>query len=261
MKVTAIVNFKGGVAKSTTAITLSQNLAMQGKRVLLADNDPQGNVTKFFDLHDYEAMSMENVIADKNVVMKDIVRHTDNENLDILPSNMNLEGAADDLMMDTEAVQNMKLKNALEQVKDEYDICIIDCPPRAGITVINALTAADNVIIPIKIDKQSLDGMEEISDFIEEIKPYNKNLKDIKCLITIYNKDDSAGAEVLRNSEYDMFKTVIRYSKRVPDWSYEIGKSLQEITPRSAATRDYAKFTSEYLQMIGGDGHAEKDIK
>ena len=161
-----------------------------------------------------------------------------------------------DLMLDQEANQIVRLKDVLDQVEEQYDYCLIDCPPGVGINVLNALAAADDVIIPIKADKNALDGMEELTEVIEEIRPYNPGLSLVKCLVTMFTNDISVvkGEEALRKSEYSTFNTHIRYSKKVVDWTYEKRKSLIETTPRSAATRDYKSLAAEYIRLTRKEG-------
>lgn len=128
--------------------------------------------------------------------------------------------------------------------------------PAVGINVLNALAAADDVIIPIKADKNALDGMEELTEVIEEIRPYNPGLSLVKCLVTMFTNDISVvkGEEALQKSEYSTFNTHIRYSKKVVDWTYEKRKSLIETTPRSAATRDYKSLAAEYIRLTRKEG-------
>ena len=174
MRTAAIVNLKGGVGKSTTAINLALIMATVYKyRVLLVDNDIQANVSKFFGVHSYDYKSMENVLRDTDTMAEDVIRSSGRVGLDIIPANMNMDAAAVDLMLDQEANQIVRLKDVLDQVEDQYDYCFIDCPPGVGINVLNALAAAEDVIIPIKVDKDALDGMEELTEVIEEIRPYN----------------------------------------------------------------------------------------
>ena len=250
MRTAAIVNLKGGVGKSTTAINLALIMATVYKyRVLLVDNDIQANVSKFFGVHSYDYKSMENVLRDTDTMAEDVIRSSGRVGLDIIPANMNMDAAAVDLMLDQEANQIVRLKDVLDQVEEQYDYCLIDCPPGVGINVLNALAAADDVIIPIKADKNALDGMEELDDIIQEIRPYNEKLESVRCLVTMYTKDIDVikGEEALRNSKYDVFNTHIRHSKKVTAWTYENGQSLLETTPRSAATRDYKNLVLEYM--------------
>ena len=246
MRTAAIVNLKGGVGKSTTALNLALIMATVYKyRVLLVDNDIQANVSKFFGVHSYDYKSMENVLRDTDTMAEDVIRSSGRVGLDIIPANMNMDAAAVDLMLDV-----------LDQVEEQYDYCLIDCPPGVGINVLNALAAADDVIIPIKADKNALDGMEELTEVIEEIRPYNHGLSLVKCLVTMFTNDISVvkGEEALRKSEYSTFNTHIRYSKKVVDWTYEKRKSLIETTPRSAATRDYKSLAAEYIRLTRKEG-------
>lgn len=156
MRTAAIVNLKGGVGKSTTAINLALIMATVYKyRVLLVDNDIQANVSKFFGVHSYDYKSMENVLRDTDTMAEDVIRSSGRVGLDIIPANMNMDAAAVDLMLDQEANQIVRLKDVLDQVEEQYDYCLIDCPPGVGINVLNALAAADDVIIPIKADKNA----------------------------------------------------------------------------------------------------------
>ena len=257
MRTAAIVNLKGGVGKSTTAINLALIMATVYKyRVLLVDNDIQANVSKFFGVHSYDYKSMENVLRDTDTMAEDVIRSSGRVGLDIIPANMNMDAAAVDLMLDQEANQIVRLKDVLDQVEEQYDYCLIDCPPGVGINVLNALAAADDVIIPIKADKNALDGMEELTEVIEEIRPYNPGLSLVKCLVAMFTNDISVvkGEEALRKSEYSTFNTHIRYSKKVVDWTYEKRKSLIETTPRSAATRDYKSLAAEYIRLTRKEG-------
>ena len=228
MRTAAIVNLKGGVGKSTTAINLALIMATVYKyRVLLVDNDIQANVSKFFGVHSYDYKSMENVLRDTDTMAEDVIRSSGRVGLDIIPANMNMDAAAVDLMLDQEANQIVRLK-----------------------------AAADDVIIPIKADKNALDGMEELTEVIEEIRPYNPGLSLVKCLVTMFTNDISVvkGEEALQKSEYSTFNTHIRYSKKVVDWTYEKRKSLIETTPRSAATRDYKSLAAEYIRLTRKEG-------
>lgn len=255
MRTAAVVNLKGGVAKSTTAINMALILTtVHKKRVLLVDNDIQANASKFFSVHSYDYKSMEDVLRDGEVIAEDVIRSSGRYDLDIIPANMNMDAAAVDLMLDQEASQLTRLREVLRQVGDHYDYCFIDCPPGVGINVLNALAAAKDVIIPIKADKNALDGMEELTEVIEEIRPYNPDLSMVKCLVTMFTNDIDVvkGEEALQKSEYSTFSTHIRFSKRVNSWTYEKGKSLVEVTPRSAATKDYKNLVLEYIRLAEG---------
>ena len=250
MRTAAVVNLKGGVGKSTTAINMALIMSqVHGKKVLLIDNDFQAAVTKFFEKHSYDALSMEEVLRNPILFAQDVIVPSGRWGLDIIPSNMNLVAAADDLITDKDGDQMGRIRHVLNQVEEDYDYCIIDCHPGVGIEVLNALAAAEDIIIPIKADKNALDGMEELDDIIQEIRPYNEKLESVRCLVTMYTKDIDVikGEEALRNSKYDVFNTHIRHSKKVTAWTYENGQSLLETTPRSAATRDYKNLVLEYM--------------
>lgn len=184
-----------------------------GKNVLLIDNDFQAAVTKFFGKHSYDKPSMEDVLRNPMLSAEDVIIPSGRWGLDIIPANMNMIAAADDLITDKDSDQIGRIRNILEQVEEEYDYCIIDCHPSVGIEVLNALAAAEDIIIPIKADKNALDGMEELDDIIQEIRPYNEKLESVRCLVTMYTKDIDVikGEEVLRNSKYDVFTTHIRH--------------------------------------------------
>lgn len=250
MRVATIVNLKGGVGKSTTAINMALIMSQVHKqKVLLIDNDFQAAVTKFFKKHSYDNRSMEDVLRIPILRAEDVIVPSDRENLDIIPANMNLAAAVEDLTMEQDITAMKRIEQIVEQVKDRYDYCIIDCHPSVGIEVLNALLVADDVIIPIKPDKNALDGMEELDDVLTEMKTFNKHMKTIRCLVTMATRDIDVikGEEALRKSKYDVFGVKIRHSKKVTAWTYENGKSLLETTPRSAATRDYKSLVLEYM--------------
>lgn len=250
MRVATIVNLKGGVGKSTTAINMALIMSQVHKqKVLLIDNDFQAAVTKFFKKHSYDNRSMEDVLRIPMLRAEDVIVPSDRENLDIIPANMNLAAAVEDLTMEQDITAMKRIEQIIEQVKDRYDYCIIDCHPSVGIEVLNALLVADDVIIPIKPDKNALDGMEELDDVLTEMKTFNKHMKTIRCLVTMFTReiDVIKGEEALRKSKYDVFGVKIRHSKKVTAWTYENGKSLLETTPRSAATRDYKNLVLEYM--------------
>ena len=210
-------------------------------------------IVKFFEKHSYDALSMEEVLRNPILFAQDVIVPSGRWGLDIIPSNMNLVAAADDLITDKDGDQMGRIRHVLNQVEEDYDYCIIDCHPGVGIEVLNALAAAEDIIIPIKADKNALDGMEELDDIIQEIRPYNEKLESVRCLVTMYTKDIDVikGEEALRNSKYDVFNTHIRHSKKVTAWTYENGQSLLETTPRSAATRDYKNLVLEYMGKRG----------
>lgn len=252
MRTISLINLKGGVGKTATAINMAVILAkIYGQRVLIVDNDVQANVSKYFDLHDYDNPSMVEVYRD-TATLHDIIQGTGIPGmpLDVAPTNMNMDAALIDLIKDPARDQITILKGHLDQIKDTYDFCIIDNPPGVGINILNALVAANDVIIPIKIDKNALDGMQDLVEIAEDMRVFNSNMESLRCLVTMYCKDMYAGDLVLRRSDYDVFNTRIRYSRKVDAWTFENGSGLLIYSPRSAACVDYKIFVKEYLESL-----------
>lgn len=170
MRIVSFANLKGGVGKTTSALNFSIILAnTYGYKVLLVDNDPQGNTSKFMNRHSYDSKSMENILSgrENNV---NVIKKTDNDKIDIITSNMNMDNACTLLLLNNDEEQHIKLRNAFSQIEANYDYCVIDCQPGMGLNTINALVASDDVIIPVRIDRQAIDGVDEFKEFIDEIK-------------------------------------------------------------------------------------------
>lgn len=257
MRKIAVINLKGGVGKTMTALSMAHEMAVRHKKhVLVCDLDPQANATKFFEKHNYDSLSMEDVFRNPEFDFKKCILSV-TEHIDIVPSNLNLEDAVTELMLDKQQEQNTKLGRVLGLVDEAYDFCLMDCPPGIGLNVINALCAADDVIIPIKIDKHALDGMEELVEIVEEIKAFNPDMESVRCLITMYQRDPMVigGHEAIKKSRYSCFRTVIRYSPKVVGSTFH-REFIADYSCRCAAAIDYHRMVDEYMDMIGGERHA-----
>ena len=234
MKTIAIINMKGGCAKTTTSVNMGYILAEDyDKKVLIIDNDKQGNLSKACGVWNDEAPSFADVLTgDKTLT--DVMQLGANGNIAVVPANMTL------LTANLEVIKNEE---------DVFDYCIIDCPPDINISVINALVAADEVIIPIKIDGYAFDGMKELEEQINNAKQLNPKLKFRGCLVTMfYNRDVCRqGEEYLQNQRYPVFRTHIRRTEKADEVTFTT-QSLMQYSPRSGAARDYKTFVKEYLE-------------
>lgn len=254
MRTINICNLKGGVAKTTTSINLACNLADMGRRVLLVDNDKQANSSQFFDRHSYESASIAEVLTGK-VPIQEAIQQTDYPQLDILPANMNLLAADKEILMDEEVPQHEHLKRALTIVDGQYDFAIIDNAPDVSMSVINALTAGDDYIIPVKIDRFTFDGVDIMVDTANQVRDnYNPKLNFCGCIITSFRFNDvnRIGAAYLASSQYKLFQTKIHWTPKVDEASFE-GKPLREYSPRSWAAKNYREMAAEYLEMVEGE--------
>ncbi|MGN2369282.1 ParA family protein [Clostridium cagae] len=252
MRVISVINLKGGVAKTISSINIAHILStVHDKRVLIIDNDKQGNTTKFFNRHDSEELSIANIMTDRDINIENVIAPTQYEKLDLIPANMNLLKANSDVITDVGRPQQFILKKALEQIKNQYDYCIIDNPPDINISVINALVASDDILIPIRVDKFSFDGMNELIRQIENAKEMNSKLCLRGCFVTQFakNKVNIQGEEVLKSKEYPMFKTHIRRTVKIEESTFS-NIPIVEYSKKSSAARDYIDLVQEYLDKL-----------
>lgn len=254
MRTIAVINLKGGVAKTTSSINIAYILNQKGYRVLLVDNDKQGDCSRGMNRRTQEGPGIDRIMVERKPDMASLIQKTDYENLDIITANLNLLTANMEVTMDRVRPQQTRLKNALQKVQEEYDFCVIDNAPDINVSVINALTAADDVLIPVEVDDNTTEGMNELIDQIEEIKSeLNPDLKNVRCFISKYNKYNEAhsqGAEVIREW-YPTMKTMVRNSLAVAKSTYA-RTPVALYSKRSAAAEDYQTLVDEYLQMIRG---------
>lgn len=250
MKTISIINLKGGVAKTITSINMAHILATEyGQRVLLIDNDKQGNTSKFFDLHSYDYPSIADLLTERNYDTRKVINLTLYKNLHLISANMNLLNANLRIIMDATRQQQTILKKALQQIESEYDYCIIDNAPDINISVINSLVAANEVIIPIKIDQFSFDGLDQLIEQFEDIREFNPTLKFKGCLITQYakNKVNTQGSDYLNHApKYPMFKTHINRTVKIDESTFA-GEPIIQHARRCRAAKDYLNFVKEYL--------------
>lgn len=188
-KVIAITNQKGGVGKTVTSVCLGASLAMNGKKVLIVDFDPQGNLTKGLGYRDYNSykLSLKDAlfkeINEEEIVKDDLIIHT-KENFDIIPSNIALSGV--DIQLSNVMSRETVFKRVIENFKDDYDYILIDGNPELNLFTINSLTAADSVIIPVQAEPYSTDGLADLVNTIAKTrKQLNAHLKIEGILITM----------------------------------------------------------------------------
>ena len=185
-KIIAFANQKGGVGKTTSAVNIAAALGLLGHRVLLCDCDPQGNTTSGVGVSKKGIRVSSYDILIGRVRTDEAIIRTEFKNLDLLPSNMNLAGAEFELVDADE--REARLRKALDQVRDDYDYIIIDCPPSLGILTINTLTAADGVVIPMQCEYYSLEGLSQLLLSIRQVKTrWNPRLDITGILLTMYN--------------------------------------------------------------------------
>lgn len=254
MKVISVANLKGGVAKTVTSVNVSYILATKyGKRVLLIDNDQQGNATGFYGLYSYDRPSIGDLLVKRHKTA-DVILSSGIEGLDIIPANLSLAKAEKDVLIDSSGIpQQIRLREALREVKDNYDYVIIDNAPTLGMGVVNALATSDYLIVPVKIDRWTFDGVDTILDQAKQVKKYyNPNLRLLGSLVTLYRRNvtNLQGVEWLDQSKkYKVFDTSIRWTDKVDESTFS-SEPVMIHSPRCGAAKDYLAFTEELLWNV-----------
>lgn len=251
MKTICVMNLKGGVGKTVTAGNFADILAADhGKRVLLIDADHQGNTSRFFLDEEIIVSTMRDILTgEAEPYWPENVCRTGYEGLDIIPADMTLAELDAAPERDGQAV--WRLRSFLEVVAedDAYDYVIVDMPPAFSLAARAALAAADEVIVPIKLDAFSVDGMAELLRQIAAMRKVNSCLTLAGVLITMWRNIDvvNQAEKVLRSGSFPVFQTVIRQTDRVDESTFQ-RQPLRVYSPRSAACVDYRALVREYLE-------------
>jgi len=248
-KVIAIVNQKGGVGKTTTAVNLAAAIGAEGYRVLIADIDPQGNATTGLGINKkkLECSSYEVLIGGQ--MARDAILSTRFNNVWLMPSSMNLAGAELELVELPQ--RESKLKQALALVRDEFDYIFMDCPPALGLITINALCAADTVMVPIQCEYFALEGLSQLMSTVRQVKRLYNPLIDIEgVVLTMYdgrlNLTQAVVDEVKRFFPRRVYSTVIPRNVRLSE-APSFGQPVMYYDSISRGTVAYLELAKEFL--------------
>ena len=248
-RIIAIANQKGGVGKTTTAINLSSCLASEGKKVLSIDLDPQGNMTSGLgvDKDGVERTVYDMIIGGAGIeecIVKEAI-----DNLDVLPSNIDLSAAEIELI----GVENKEfiIKSEVDKVKDEYDFIIIDCPPALSMLTINAMTTADSVLVPIQCEYYALEGLSQLIHTIELVQErLNASLEIEGVVFTMYDARTNLSLQVVENVKDNLnqtiYKTIIPRNVRLAE-APSYGMPINLYDQRSAGAEAYKLLAQEVI--------------
>lgn len=248
-KIIAVVNQKGGVGKTTTAVNVSTILAKKGKKVLLIDADPQGNATSGLGIDKNVPKSIYDVIIN-DVEISEAIIESPIKNLSVCPSNINLAGAEVELvpMMSRE----QKLKEKLEKVENDFHYVIIDCPPSLGLLTINAFVAANSLLIPIQCEYYALEGVGQLINTVNIVrKQLNKSLYIEGVVLTMNDARTNLSNQVINEVKTyfkdNVYKTIIPRNVKLSE-APSYGMPITVYAPKSKGARCYEKLTNEILK-------------
>ncbi len=249
-KIIAVVNQKGGVGKTTTVVNLSAALVEMQYKVLIVDIDPQGNATSGCGIIKNQSLSTIYDVLVNEMNIKDIIQKAQHENIDVLPSNMNLAGTEVELVGKKQ--REFILKNHLETIAENYDYIFIDCPPAVNILTINALTAADSVLIPMQCEYYALEGLSQLVQTIGLVKKNtNHGLVLEGILFTMYDNRTNLSAQVVKEVE-NHFSTAVYHNKitrsvRLSE-APSFGMSCICYDPKAKGTEQYRVLAKEFIE-------------
>lgn len=249
-KILAIINQKGGVGKSTTAVNLAAALGAAGKEVLLVDLDPQGNATSGYGIDKRDiGQCVYNVLLGETPV-EDVILAKVGKGVDVLPSTISLAGAEVELV--NEMARENRLKNALGSLRGRYDYILIDCPPSLGLLTINALVAADKLLIPIQCEFYALEGVTKLLDSMKRVKSVlNPSLDIYGIVLTMYDSRTNLSKQVVdevRSFFGDtVFKTLIPRTVKLSE-APSYGQPIIEYAPENKGTEAYNELAQEVIQ-------------
>ena len=249
-KIVSFINQKGGVGKTTTCVNMASYLAVMGKRVLLVDLDPQGNASSSLGIDkDNNLKTIYNVMVDDNLLDEVIIK-SKVDNIDIVPSNVDLAGAEIELvqMNNREKV----VKKILQTVRNSYDFICIDCPPSLGLLTVNALTASDSIIIPIQCEYFALEGLTQLMYTIKLVKKHlNPEITVEGVVLTMKdsrsNLGNSVAADITKYFNNKVYDTIIPRNIRLAE-APSYGEPICLYDPKCSGAFAYKMLTEEFLK-------------
>ncbi|MCS7173216.1 MAG: ParA family protein [Armatimonadetes bacterium] len=254
--VLAVVNQKGGVGKSTTALNLSAALARRGRRVLLVDLDPQGNATSGLGIPKEGLRSSVYDVLLRRLPLRAVLLPTAVDGLEVAPSTVELAGAEVELA--TEVDREGRLREALEGLRDRYDLVAVDCPPSLGLLTLNALVAADQALLPIQCEYYALEGLSLLLRTLELVREsLNPQLRVGGVVLTMYDPRTKLSEQVAREVRAffggEVFRTVIPRTVRLAE-APSHGQPIFLYDPHSRGAAAYDALAEEVAERLWGEG-------
>lgn len=253
-KIIAVANQKGGVGKTTSTVNLASSLGAKGKKVLLVDVDPQGNTTSGLGVNKRALKASTYNLMIAGVKAEEILIHTAFKNIDLLPSNVELAGADIELVeLENRAT---RLKSALLSLKGNYDFIFIDCPPSLSIITLNALTAADTLLVPTQCEYYALEGLSQLMTTLRRVRQmYNPNIEIEGVLLTMYdtrlNLTTQVAEEVKKFFPQKVYRTTIPRNVRLSE-APSYGQPVLYYDRGSRGNQAYEELADEFLKKNRG---------